>query len=74
MDTTPNRLIPRPGFAHGSGAAYDVTPAGMRGRWTTRYEEWATTVRFQRDLIATACRNGQHATERKVDDDEAPTP
>lgn len=61
LDTTPNRLIPRPGFAYGSGAAYDSTPAGAAGNRSARYQEWRETVRFQRDLIATACRNGQHA-------------
>ena len=74
LDTTPNRLIPRPGFAHGSGAAYDSSPAGVRDSRSARYQEWADTVNFQRELIATACRNGQHAAERKVDDDEALTP
>lgn len=72
LDTTPNRLIPRPGFAHGSGAAYDSSPAGVRDGRAARYKEWADTVNFQRELIATACRNGQHAAERKADD--GPTP
>jgi hypothetical protein len=61
LDTRPSVLIPRPGFAHGSGAAHDVSPAGMRDKGRARHDEWAATVRFQRALIAAGCQAGHHA-------------
>jgi hypothetical protein len=64
LDTTPATLIPRPGFAHGSGAAYDVSAAGMAERRRARYEEWRRTVRHGREMVAVACRAGHHAEPR----------
>jgi hypothetical protein len=64
LDTSPSTLIPRLGFAHGSGAAYDVSAAGLRDRRTARYEEWLRTVRHGRAMIARACRAGHHAKPR----------
>lgn len=61
LDTSPSTLLPRLGFAHGSGAAYDVSAAGLRDKNRARHAEWAATVRFQRDLVATGCRAGNHA-------------
>jgi hypothetical protein len=55
------RLPPALGIAHGSGAPYDVSAAGVRDRQAARSAEWRDTVRFQRDLIARQCRAGQHA-------------
>lgn len=69
-DTTPNHLIPRLGFAHGSGAAYDASVPGIRDGRRARFEEWRSVVNHQRRLIADACRNGVHVTERKGDDDD----
>lgn len=66
LDTSPSTLLPRLGFAYGSGAAYDVSPAGIRERRAARHAEWAATVRFQRDLVAAGCRAGVHST-RAVD-------
>ena len=63
LDTSPATLIPRLGFAHGSGTAYDVSQAGLRERRAARHAEWAATVRFQRALVAAGCRAGNHATE-----------
>lgn len=61
LDTRPSTLIPRPGFAHGSGAPYDVSSAGLLDKGRARHAEWAATVRFQRRLIAEACAAGRHA-------------
>ena len=61
LDTSPSTLLPRLGFAYGSGAAYDASPAGMRDRRAARHEEWAATVRRQRALVAEGCRAGRHA-------------
>ena len=61
LDTTPATLLPRLGLAYGSGAAYDVSPAGLRKRRAARHAEWAATVRFQRQLVAQGCRAGRHA-------------
>jgi hypothetical protein len=64
LDTSPSTLLPRLGFAHGSGAAYDVSQAGLRERRAARHAEWAATVRFQRALVAAGCRAGNHAAPR----------
>jgi len=64
LDTRPSVLLPRAGFAHGSGAAYDVSPAGLRDNGRARHAEWAATVRFQRRLVAEGCRAGRHASPR----------
>jgi hypothetical protein len=61
LDTSPSTLLPRLGFAHGSGAAYDVSAAGLRDRRAARHEEWAATVRRQRALIREGCAAGRHA-------------
>jgi hypothetical protein len=61
LDTSPSTLIPRLGFAHGSGAAYDASPAGIRDRRAARYEEWRRTVQHGRAMVAVACRAGHHA-------------
>jgi hypothetical protein len=66
LDTSPSTLIPRLGFAHGSGAAYDVSAAGLRERRAARHGEWAATVRRQRALVVAGCRAGIHST-RPVD-------
>lgn len=71
LDTRPASLLPRVGLAHGSGAAYDVSETGMRERRAARHVEWATTVRFQRRLVAEGCRAGRHAAgapPRRVED------
>ena len=47
------RLPRTAGFAYGSGAPHDTSPAGIRDRQHSRAEQWRATVRFQRDLIAT---------------------
>lgn len=64
LDTRPSVLIPRPGFAHGSGAPYDVSRAGLRDKGRARHAEWSDTVRFQRRLVAAGCRAGNHASPR----------
>ncbi len=64
LDTSPSTLIPRLGFAHGSGAAYDVSAAGLRDRRAARYEEWRRTVQHGRAMVAQACRAGHHAEPR----------
>lgn len=64
LDTRPSVLIPRPGFAHGSGAPYDVSAAGLRDKGRARHAEWAATVRFQRALVLAGCRAGKHAEPR----------
>ncbi len=61
LDTSPATLLPRLGFAYGSGAAYDVSPAGVAERRRARHAEWAATVRRQRALVAAGCRAGHHA-------------
>jgi hypothetical protein len=61
LDTSPASLIPRLGIAYGSGSEYDVSETGMRERRGARHAEWATTVRFQRQLVADGCRAGRHA-------------
>ena len=58
------RLRPVLGIAHGSGAPYDVSAAGIRDRRRARFEEWRSTVRFNRDLIARQCRAAGHLAER----------
>lgn len=45
LDTSPSTLLPRLGFAHGSGAAYDISPAGIRDRRAARHAEWRRTGR-----------------------------
>lgn len=60
------RLPPVPGFQHGSGAPYDTSPAGIRDRQRSRFEQWRSTVRFQMDLIASACRAAGHVAEAPV--------
>lgn len=64
LDTSPSTLIPRPGFAHGSGAPHDVSPAGMRDKRRARHAEWSATVRFQQGLVSAGCRAGRHAEPR----------
>lgn len=61
LDTSPATLILRPGFAYGSGAAYDVSPSGMAERRRARHEEWRRTVRHGRAMVARSCRAGHHA-------------
>lgn len=60
LDTRPSTLIPRLGFAYGSGTAYDVSPAGIAERRRARYSDWADVVRRQRALVAAGCRAGVH--------------
>lgn len=62
LDTSPSTLLPCLGFAYGSGAAYDASPAGMQDRRAARHEEWRLTVQRQRALVAEGCRAGHHAT------------
>lgn len=64
LDTAPSTLIPRLGFAHGSGAAYDASPAGLADRRRARHEEWRRTVRHGREMVARSCRAGHHAVPR----------
>lgn len=60
------RLPPVLGIAHGSGAPYDVSAAGIRDRQRGRFEEWRSTIRFNRDLIARTCRAAGHVAEEPV--------
>jgi hypothetical protein len=60
------RLPPVLGIAYGSGAPYDVSAAGVRDRRRSRFEEWRSTVRFNRDLIARHCRAAGHVAEEPV--------
>lgn len=55
------------GFAFGSGVPYDTSAAGTRDRRRARFEEWRETIRFNRQLIADACRKAGH-----VDSEAAP--
>jgi hypothetical protein len=57
------RLPPPRGFAHGSGAPYDVSAAGIRDARKARFDEWRSTVRFHMDLIARTCRSAGHVAE-----------
>lgn len=57
------RLPPARGFSFGSGAAYDVSPAGAADRQRARFEQWRETIRFNRDLIARTCREAGHVGE-----------
>ena len=61
LDSRPSAVLPTFGFAFGSGAAYDTSVAGVNAARRARYSRWSTLVREQRDAIAAACRNGQHA-------------
>ncbi|GAA0550044.1 hypothetical protein GCM10010172_35130 [Paractinoplanes ferrugineus] len=54
------RLPTALGFVHGSGAPYDVSPAGVRDRHRSRFQEWKDTIAFHRDLIARTCRAQGH--------------
>lgn len=59
--------LPRvPGFAHGSGAPYDVSATGLRDQRHARFEEWRSTIRFNQDLIASTCRTAGHVAEEPV--------
>lgn len=49
------------GIAHGSGAPHDVSAAGTSDRRGSRFEEWQSTIQFNRDLIARTCREQRHA-------------
>lgn len=60
------RLPPVLGIAYGSGAPYDVSAAGIRDRQRARFEEWRSTVRFHRDLIARTCRTAGHVAEPPI--------
>lgn len=62
MDSKPSQMFPALGFAYGSGAPYDVTPAAIRDRHTTRYEKWRALVREQMARIAEQCRAAGHVT------------
>lgn len=57
------RLPPVLAIAHGSGAPYDVSAAGLRDKRRSRFEEWRSTIRFQMDLIASQCRAARHVAE-----------
>jgi hypothetical protein len=48
------------GFSFGSGAAYDISPAGVTERRRARGRWWAGIVRAQRQTLAEACRAGRH--------------
>lgn len=60
------RLPPTLGIAHGSGAPYDVSAAGIRDRQRSRFEQWRSTVRFQMALIAEQCRSAGHVAEAPI--------
>ena len=62
LDSKPSQVLPTFGFAYGSGAAYDVSAAGVRDNTSARYERWRQLVREQMDGIAAACRAAGHAT------------
>lgn len=57
------RLPPVRGFAFGSGARYDISAAGLRDHQRGRFDEWRSTIRFHRDLIARTCREAGHVAE-----------
>lgn len=60
LDTRPSVLLPRHGFAHGSGAAYDSSLPGIRDGASARHGQWRRTVRYQRALILAQCQAGNH--------------
>jgi hypothetical protein len=62
LDTKPSQMFPRFGFAHGSGARYDTSVAGVRDAWRARHEKWRALVREQMALIAGHCRAAGHST------------
>lgn len=57
------RLPANLGIAHGSGAPYDASAAGLRDRRRARFEEWRSLVSFEMDLIARTCREAGHLIE-----------
>jgi hypothetical protein len=61
LDTSPATVLPRLGIAYGSGAAYDVSLAGVIERRRARHAEWAALVRRQRALIVSGCAAGHHS-------------
>jgi hypothetical protein len=60
-DSKPSQILPRFGFTYGSGAAYDVSPVGLRDGKRARYEDWRRLVKSQMALVARGCREGRHA-------------
>lgn len=48
------------GIAYGSGATGDMSPMGIRDRRRSRFEEWRSTILFQRQSIADRCRAAGH--------------
>jgi len=48
------------GFSFGSGAAYDISPAGVTERRRARADWWYGIVREHRQAIADGCRAGRH--------------
>lgn len=51
------------GFTFGSGTPYDVSLSGIRDRRHARFEQWRSTIRFNRDLIARTCREAGHVAD-----------
>jgi hypothetical protein len=60
LDSKPSQVLPTFGIAHGSGAPYDVTLAGIRDRSRSRHQQWAALVREQMAGIAAYCRQAGH--------------
>jgi hypothetical protein len=60
LDSKPSQVLPTFGIAHGSGAPYDASLAGIRDHQRSRHQQWARLVREQMAGIAADCRLAQH--------------
>jgi hypothetical protein len=65
LDTKPSEVLPSFGIAHGSGAAYDSTAAGIRDNNSARWKAWRELVVEQRRLIRAGCTAGIHSANRQ---------
>ena len=63
LDSKPSQTLPSFGFAHGSGAAYDASVAGVQNGSRSRHLRWAAIVREQMAGIAAACRSAGHTAQ-----------
>lgn len=61
LDVKASDLRPGASFAHGSGAPYDASVAGLRDRLVGNGEALRRLVRTQRAAVAACCRAGVHA-------------
>lgn len=62
LDSKPSQVLPAFGIAHGSGAGYDVSLAGLQDRSRSRHQQWAALVREQMAAIGDHCRQAGHVT------------